>query len=92
MKFQVMWDLVIMMMMIIIIIIIIIESKCRLCKQHEETIDNLSSGCPILAKSEYILRHDKVCAHLQYSVCKALSIETTDKWHTHTHTHAEASV
>ena len=23
-----------------------IESKCRLCKQHEETIDHLTSGCP----------------------------------------------
>ena len=22
------------------------ESKCRLCKQHEETIDHLTSGCP----------------------------------------------
>ena len=25
-----------------------IESKCRLCKQHEETLDHLNSGCPIL--------------------------------------------
>ena len=24
-----------------------IESKCRLSKQHEETIDHLTSGCPI---------------------------------------------
>ena len=35
-----------------------IESKCRLCKQHEETIDHLTSGCPILAKNEYLIRHD----------------------------------
>jgi hypothetical protein len=55
------------------------ESKCRLCKQHEETIDHLSSGCPILAKKEYLMRHDKVGAHLHYSICKALGIETTDK-------------
>ena len=59
------------------------ESKCRLCKQHEETIDHLTSECPILAKNKYIMRHDKVCAHLHYSICKALSIETTDKWYTH---------
>ena len=28
-----------------------IESKCRLCKQNEETIDHLTSACPILAKN-----------------------------------------
>jgi len=57
-----------------------IESKCRLCKQHEENIDHLTSGCPILAKNECLMRHDKVCTHLHYSICKALGIETTDKW------------
>ena len=40
------------------------ERKCRLCKQYEETIDHLTSGCPILAKNEYLMRHDKVCTHL----------------------------
>jgi len=60
-----------------------IESKCWLCKQHEETIDHLTSGCPILAKNEYLMRQDKVCTHFHYSICKALSIETTDKWYTH---------
>jgi len=30
-----------------------IDSKCQLCKQHEETIDNLKSGCPILAKRRH---------------------------------------
>ena len=30
-----------------------IGSKCRLGKQHEETIDHLTSGCHILAKNEY---------------------------------------
>jgi hypothetical protein len=60
-----------------------IESKYRLCKQHEETIDHLTWGCPILAKNEYIMRHDKVCSHLHYSIYKALSIETTDKWYIH---------
>ena len=42
-----------------------IQNKCPLCKQHVETIDNLTSlGCTILAKNEYLMRHDKVCAHL----------------------------
>jgi len=60
-----------------------IESKCRVCKQHEETIDHLTLECPILAKNEYLMKHDKVCTHLHYSICKALGIETTDKWYTH---------
>jgi len=60
-----------------------IESKWRLCKQYEETIDHIISGCPSLAKNKYLMRHDKVFTHLHYSVCKALSIETTDKWYTY---------
>jgi hypothetical protein len=27
------------------------DSICRLCKQHEETIDYLTSGCSILVKN-----------------------------------------
>ena len=30
-----------------------------------------------------IMKCNKVCTHLLYSVCKALGIETTDKWYTH---------
>jgi hypothetical protein len=33
------------------------------------------------------MRHNKVCAHLHYSIFKTLGNETTDKWYTHTHTH-----
>ena len=55
------------------------DSKCRLCKQHEETIDHPTPGCPILTKNEYLIRHDRVGAHLLYSIRKAVGIETTDK-------------
>ena len=48
------------------------DSKCWLCKQHEETIDHLTSGCSILVKDEYLMRHDKVFAHLYYLICTAL--------------------
>ena len=36
-----------------------------------------------MEKNEYLMRHDKVCTHLHYSICKVLGIETTDKWYTH---------
>jgi hypothetical protein len=29
------------------------ESKCRLCKQHEEATGHLTSGCPIFAKNKH---------------------------------------
>ena len=34
-----------------------IDNKCRLCQRHEETIDRLTSGCPILAKNDYLMTH-----------------------------------
>jgi hypothetical protein len=60
-----------------------IESRCRLCKEYEETIDHLTSGCPILAKNEYVIRHGKVCTLLHYSICKTLDTETTENWYSH---------
>jgi len=30
------------------------------------------------------MRYNKICAHLHYSIRKALGIEKTDKWYTHT--------
>ena len=68
-----------------------IDSKCRLCHLHEEIVDHLNSGCPVLAKNEYVMRHDKVCAHLHYSICKALGVETKDQWYTNKHTHTHTS-
>jgi hypothetical protein len=58
-----------------------IESRCQLCKGYEETRGHLTSGCPILAKNEYIIRHNKVCTHLHYLICKTLGIETTENWY-----------
>jgi hypothetical protein len=59
------------------------DCKCWLCKQCEETIDRLTPQCPILAKNEYLIRHDKACANLHYSISKALGIKMTDKWYKH---------
>jgi hypothetical protein len=60
-----------------------IESRCRLCKEYEETIDHQTSGCPTLAKDEYVIRDDKVCTHLHYSIRKTFGIETTENWYSH---------
>jgi len=49
----------------------------------KKNIDNLTLGCPILAKNEHLMRQDKICTHLHYSICKAIGTETTDKCYTH---------
>jgi hypothetical protein len=60
-----------------------LTSRCRLCKEYEETTDHLTSECPTLTKNEYIIRYDKVCTHLHYSMCKKLGIAITENWYTH---------
>ena len=30
------------------------DSKCRLCKQFDKTVDHIISACPLLAKEQYI--------------------------------------
>jgi len=46
------------------------DSKCRLCQQFDETIDHIISAYPIMAKEQYIKRHDRVCAQLHFNICK----------------------
>jgi hypothetical protein len=36
-----------------------------------------------MAKNEYVIRHDKVCTHLHYSICKTLGTEKTENWYSH---------
>ena len=44
---------------------------------------NNNLGMPHFGEVRNLVRHDKVCTHLHYSICKVLDIETTDKWYTH---------
>ena len=60
-----------------------VDPKCRLCCRFDETIDHLVSGCPELAKSEYIHRHNKAAAHIHWKICKEFGIEVKDRWYEH---------
>ncbi|CAH3177886.1 unnamed protein product, partial [Porites lobata] len=54
-----------------------------LCSQHEETVDHIVSGCEVLAKTEYISRHNNAAAYLHWSICKDHDMEITEKWYEH---------
>jgi hypothetical protein len=55
------------------------DSKCRLCLQFDETIGHIISACPILAKEQYINRHDRVCAQLHFNIHKETGIQVDKK-------------
>jgi hypothetical protein len=54
--------IIIMIMMIIIIIQTETDSKCRPCKLFDKIVEHVISASQILAKEQYIKRHDSVCA------------------------------
>jgi hypothetical protein len=55
------------------------DSKCRLCRQFDETIDHIISACPILPKEKYIKRHDGVSAQLHFNICKGTGVQLDKK-------------
>jgi ABC-type multidrug transport system fused ATPase/permease subunit len=55
------------------------DSKCRLCQQFGKTIDHIRSACPILAKEQYVKRHDKVSAQLHINICKEIGVKKKKK-------------
>ena len=60
-----------------------VDPKCRLCGRFDETIDHLVSGCPELAKTNYIHRHNKAAAHMHWAICKEFGIEVKEQWYEH---------
>ena len=74
------------MIIIIIIIIIIIngtDPKCRLCHEFDESLEHIMSDCPVLAKKEYLERHDKALTYIHWNICKYYQIQVTSKWYEH---------
>jgi len=60
------------------------DSKCRLCQQHNETIDHIILACPILAKEQYVTRHDKVSAQIRFNIRKETGMQLDKKhWYEH---------
>jgi hypothetical protein len=42
------------------------------------------SACPVLAKEQYIERHDRVCAQLHFNICKEIGIKLdSELWYEH---------
>jgi hypothetical protein len=60
------------------------DSKCRFCQQLDETIDNIISACPVLAKEQYVKQYDRVSAQIHFIICKELGVQLDKKhWYEH---------
>ena len=59
------------------------DPVCRICGQFQETIDHIVAGCPELAETEYLQRHNKAATYLHWNICKEFNINTKSKWYEH---------
>ena len=60
------------------------DTKCRLIKQFDEIVEHIISACPIMAKEQYIKRHDSVHAQLHFNMCKKIGVKLDNKhWYDH---------
>ena len=55
------------------------DSKHRLCEQFDKTVEHIIEACPLLAKEQYIMRYDSVCAQLHFNICKEIGIKLNNK-------------
>ena len=44
------------------------DPKCRQCHEFDESIEHFISGCPALAKKEYLARHDKALIYIHWNI------------------------
>jgi hypothetical protein len=60
-----------------------LKADAHYVKNTKKLFGHLTSGYPILTKNEYVIRHDRIYTHVQYSICKRLGIKATENWYCH---------
>ena len=54
-----------------------------MCRKETETTFHILAGCDVLAKKEYLERHNNVARYIHHEICKTFNIQTERKWHLH---------
>ena len=55
------------------------NSKCRLCGDRDETINDIISECCKLAQKEYKARHKRVGKEIHWEMCRKFKFDHTNK-------------
>ena len=59
------------------------NTKCRLCKEQNETVHHIVSGCKMLTGTQYTYRHNQVAKHVHWCILKDRGVKVTDSWLEH---------
>ena len=57
------------------------NSKCRLCGDRDETLNQIISECSKLAQKEYKATNDWVSKVIHWETCKKFKFDHTNKWY-----------
>ena len=60
-----------------------IDAKCRMCRDKNETVNHIVSGCSKLAQKEYKKRHDNVARAIHWDLSGKCGFHRNDKWYNH---------
>jgi len=56
---------------------------CRRCHQFSETIEHVVAGCPSLAQTVYLDRHNAVTSAVHWNLCGLCGFERSSQWWYH---------
>ena len=59
------------------------DDLCRICQKQPETIFHILSGCDILSKREYFVRHNNVCQYVHFEIMKHFAFPCGSNWYAH---------
>ena len=59
------------------------DSRCRLCKESDETVEHIICCCKKIAQTDYKERHNKVAAMLHWNICKKFNFPVSKNWWDH---------
>ncbi|XP_053156184.1 uncharacterized protein LOC128346682 [Hemicordylus capensis] len=59
------------------------NSKCRLCKEADETVDYLITCRKKITQTYYKQRHDKVAGMIHWNICKKYMLPVAKNWWDH---------
>ena len=85
-------NVTVVMVIIIVVAVAAAVVVVLVCQKFDETINYIIPACPILAREQYIKRHDRMCIQLHLNICKETGIKLDKKqWYEHVQKSLETS-